>query len=58
MLRREIPLPLFIVIIIIVLAILGIALWRKVGGRTEIVLEKAEKPYPAPPIFKQRPPGR
>ncbi len=56
MLRREIPTPLFIAVIILVLLIAVALFWRKIGGRAEIVLEKAEKPYPTPPIFKQPPP--
>lgn len=56
MLRREIPTSVFIAIVILVLIIAVAIVWRKAGGRGEIVLEKAEKPYPVPPIFQKQPP--
>lgn len=56
MLRREIPTSVFVVIIILVLLVAVAIIWRKTGGRGEVVLEKAEKPYPVPPIFQKQPP--
>lgn len=58
MLRREIPTPIFIAIVILVLIVAAFFVWRGLGRRGEIVLEKAEKPYPTPPIFQKQPPGR
>ncbi len=55
--KREIPTAVFVIIIVAVLLIAGILFWRASGPRGEVVLEKAEKPYPAPPIFQQKPPG-
>lgn len=54
--RREIPTAVFVAVVVIVLLIAGFLVWRAAGPRREIVLEKAAKPYPAPPIFKQAPP--
>jgi hypothetical protein len=58
MLRREIPLPIVIIVIAVALLIAGIILWRGTTRGGEIILEKAEKPYPVPPIFQKPPPGR
>ncbi|MEM1544810.1 MAG: hypothetical protein QW795_09030 [Candidatus Bathyarchaeia archaeon] len=56
MLRREIPTSVFIAIVILVLIVAAAIIWRKAGGRGEVVLEKAEKPYPVPPIFQKQSP--
>jgi hypothetical protein len=56
--RREIPMPIVIVIIVAALLIAGVILWRKTTKGGEIVLEKAEKPYPVPPIFKGKQMGQ
>lgn len=60
MLRREIPTTVFIVIVVLAVIIAAVILWRRAGaGGGEVTLEKAEKPYPVPPIFKkQMPRGR
>ncbi len=57
-LRREIPMPIVIVIIVAALLIAGVILWRKTTTGGQIVLEKAEKPYPIPPIFKGKQMGQ
>ncbi|MCS7263412.1 MAG: hypothetical protein NZ805_01115 [Armatimonadetes bacterium] len=56
MLRREIPTSVFIAIVMIVLIVAIAFIWRKTGGQGQIILEKAEKPYPVPPIFQKQPP--
>ncbi|MCS7187547.1 MAG: hypothetical protein N3B10_13105 [Armatimonadetes bacterium] len=56
MFKREIPTFVFIAIVILAVVIAVAVVWRKSGGRGEIVLEKAEKPYPVPPIFQKQPP--
>lgn len=56
MFQREIPTPVFIAVIILVLVIAVAIIWRKTGGQGQVVLEKAEKPYPVPPIFKKQQP--
>ncbi len=57
-LRREIPMPIVIVIVVAALLIAGVILWRKTTTGGQIVLEKAEKPYPIPPIFKGKQMGQ
>jgi len=54
MLRREISAFVFALVVIIALIIAATIIWRKTGGQREIILEKAEKPYPGIPIVKPR----
>ncbi len=54
--QKEIPPAVFIAVIVIVLLLVAFFVWRASGPKGEVVLEKAAKPYPAPPIFKQPPP--
>lgn len=58
MLRREIPTVLFVVVIVAALLIVAAIYWRKSGGgRGEIILEKAEKPFPIPPALQKQQKG-
>ncbi|MCS7188063.1 MAG: hypothetical protein RMK89_14100 [Armatimonadota bacterium] len=54
--RQEITTSVFVAIVIIVLIVAIAIIWRKTGGQGHIILEKAEKPYPVPPIFQKQPP--
>lgn len=56
MLRREIPTGVFIAIVILVLIVAIAIVWRKSSSGGQVILEKAEKPYPIPPIFQKQPP--
>ncbi|MCS3919714.1 hypothetical protein Q2T83_13965 [Fervidibacter sacchari] len=58
MLSREIPLTVAVIVIVVALIIAGVVLWRKTTTGGEIVLEKAAKPYPVPPIFKGKQTGQ
>ncbi len=59
MLRREIPTVVFVAIVVLAVIIAAVILWRRAGGGGgEVILEKAEKPYPVPPIFQKQPPER
>ncbi len=45
---------LFVVVIIAALLIVAVIYWRKAGGgRGEVILEKAEKPFPLPPALQK-----
>jgi len=49
MFRREIPLPVFVVIVVVALAVVGVFFWRKLfGGPTMVTVEQL------PPELKQR----
>lgn len=54
MLKREIPTGVFIAIVILALIIAVAIVWRKSSSGGQVVLEKAEKPYPVPPIFQKQ----
>ncbi len=56
MLKREIPTGVFIAIVILALIVAVAIVWRKSSSGGQIILEKAEKPYPVPPIFQKQQP--